>query len=100
MSGQFPTDDQMNEIMDNIYNHWFARWKDCTELTDDKMTELYRVADQLIEVYAQFPVVENLVITFLYEISARAHGGYTKAMHTKIRDLMEVRYGGRMLRDV
>lgn len=90
---QIPDDDTMNVIMNTVYNQWFMRYKDRRITTDDDWTQVFRSADQLIEAYKKYPVVENLVITFLYEISARAHGGYTPAMQTKIRDLMEARHG-------
>lgn len=90
---QIPDDDTMNVIMNTVYNQWFMRYKDRRITTDDDWTQVFCSADQLIEAYKKYPVVENLVITFLYEISARAHGGYTPAMQTKIRDLMEARYG-------
>lgn len=90
---QIPSDDRLNRMMNDVYNLWFAKWKDRTDLTDDMWTRIFAEANQMIMENQQYPVIENLVITFLYEISARAHGGYTPAMQSKIRDLMEARYG-------
>lgn len=83
-------DDQLSALLHVVYNVWFCKWKSrVAGMSDDEWQQVAAEAWRIMEQGEDFPVVNNLVISLLYELSARLTGGYTEATRRKILALIE-----------
>lgn len=81
-------DEQLPKLLNVVYNVWYAKWKNRKTMTDDDWTLAIGEACRIMEQGDEYPVVRNLVMTFLYELEARAFGGYTETTRGKIMQLI------------
>lgn len=81
--GQVMASDKMNALLNVTYNKWFLKWAR-QPLTDQAWNTLMAEADQIMSQGEQYPVVRHLVISLLYELDARMHGGYTETSRDKL----------------
>lgn len=78
-------DNVLSQALNKIYNSWFRKWRDkIATLSDAEFDALMTEATAMIDQYAQYPLVRNLVISFVYELDARLHSGYTKQSAEKL----------------
>lgn len=86
-------DAKLSSLLNIVYNVWFIKWR--TQVVsmqdgDPRWDQLLAEAWQIMAQGEQYPLVSNLVITFLYELEARAFGGYSETTRTKILDLVRI----------
>jgi len=78
-------DSVLSEAMNKLYNGWFRKWRGRIEgLSDPEFDAMMTEATAMIDQYAQYPLVRNLVISFVYELDSRLHSGYTKQSAEKL----------------
>ena len=83
-------EDQLPKLLNVVYNIWYAKWKPrSAAMTDDDWTIAIEEACRIMEQGDEYPFVRNLVMTFLYELEARAFGGYTDVTREKILMLLK-----------
>ena len=86
--GKTIPDKQLSEIMNEVFNGWFKRWKK-VELNDDKFNQAFDEIWEIMRVNDEYPVVAHLCISLLYELDARLHGGYTETTRDKLLTLIK-----------
>lgn len=83
-------DDQLPKLMNVIYNVWWSKWRPRAAVMDDEAwDEAIREACKILEQGDRFPIVKNLMMSFLYELEARAFGGYTDVTSWKVMTMLE-----------
>lgn len=86
-------DNKLSSLLNIVYNVWFAKWRmqAVTMHEDDpRWDQMLSEAWQIMAQGEEYPVVSHLVITFLYELEARAFGGYSETTRNKILDLVRI----------
>lgn len=86
--GQPIQDEQLSALMNVLVNCWWQKWKR-QPATDEIFLRACDELDTIMKQGEQYPVVRNLGITFLYELSARMHGGYTETERDKLVALIQ-----------
>lgn len=88
--GQPIPDTHLKPLMNVIYNTWFGKWKlRAAKLTDEDFDKAMAELDHIMEQGKGYPIVRNLAITFLYELSARKNGGYTETERDKLLSIIQ-----------
>jgi hypothetical protein len=88
--GQPVPDTQLAQLMNVIYNVWFRKWKQrASHMTDDEFDLAVSEINHIMEQGKEYPIVKNLAITFLYELSARKNGGYTETERDKLLGVIQ-----------
>lgn len=79
-------DDQLKSLLQVVYNVWFRKWKSriAAAMSDDDWHQMITEAWNIMEQGEEYPIVKHLVITFLYELEARAFDGYTETTKDKL----------------
>ena len=73
---------QNNELscfMGQIYNKWFAKWRD-KEMTDQKWRECLAELNQIVERYDNQATIKTIAYALLDEIQARQKRKYRIAL--------------------
>lgn len=81
-------EDQLPKLMNVIYNVWWQKWRNAA-MDDDAWSDAIDEACKIMAQGDRFPFVQNLVMTFLYELEARAFGGYTDVTSGKVMMLLK-----------
>ena len=79
--GQPIPDDKLSAFMNVLYNVWFKKWKKTTD--EDSFDSATRELSTIMEQGKEYPVVEHMCMSLLYELDARRKGGYTKTTRKK-----------------
>lgn len=89
-AGSAIPDGQLAALMNVIYNVWFGKWKRrAANMTDDEYDSAVMELNHIMEQGKEYPIVRNLAITFLYELSARKNGGYTETERDKLLGIIQ-----------
>lgn len=80
---------ELPKVLNELYNSWFLKWRDkASTMTDSDWDDMVDAVDPIWKLGEQYPIVNHLVITFLYELDARMHGGYTETTKNKLIKLI------------
>ncbi len=78
-------DDTLSDVLNRLYNEWFRTYrKKIGSMTDDDWNKMVDDIEPVWKLGEQYPIVNHLVLSFLYELDARMHGGYTETTKDKL----------------
>ena len=89
-------DEKLPALMNVIYNKWFSKWRNrSSQLAAGEWDECYAEAMRIMQQGDEYPIVRNLIVTFLYELAARIRGEYTEVERDKLLEIIEKHDGRR-----